>query len=523
MKHIDPDLAVRPLCLLDVIREQIGPGLNVEPDIADMLGGLVTRDFLLALGKDRSAAWESDDLTRYLRTLLFRDGSGTWQASQGLLASQTDGDEFRDERLRAAFAPSSKTLSVAYRPLGVLFLLACRGPMHATAADMADWAIAAEGDTNKMKGVHDYLETGELARQLGQELQGHHAFSQSWLRQLASDQQLRRDPNRYGCLLSTLGLMGEVAIGLPPRPTDQPSFSPATVLARLYEVWQQRGRELLAGYERSVYPEGRAPTWSLEGLTDDPGCRANWLTLFVLGALHTMGRTKDAQHRGFIALCRQRGWLQRFADPHLDGATWLGVLDEYLGSQVDTSEYYHWVNQFVPIYQFARWLPEYSELFLAMGRDREEFSLTDYTRPLASARFDRGGVAAPPVSRALGIGACFVARELVRHGLIQNERVHQHCFVPAQKVRGLLQALGAPPFDQSLAARKWEWSVHIYRFLREHLGIRATFDLAFDIPLLLLARDHDLQEEIWGTSVIEEMGDGDADDETPLLEDDPPA
>lgn len=518
MKQIDPGVSVRPLSLLDAIREQVAPGIDVEPALADQLGGLVTRDFLLQLGRERNATWEGDELTKYLRTLRFRDGNGAWRPCQELLAGHKDGDEFRDERLRAAFAPTSTVLSQAYRPLGLLFLLACRGPMRATAAEMAEWAISADGDGNKMRGVQDYLEGGELARQLGQALQSHPAFGHSWLRRLANDVQLSSDPNRFGAVLSNLGLMQEAVLGTNSPSASAPvSRSPAIVLDRLYQVWQQRGRELLAGYERSVYPGGQAPTWSLDRLSEDRECRADWLTLFVLGALHTMGRAKDEQHRGFIELCRSRGWLHRFAAPRLDGGEWLGVLDDYLGRQVDTSAYYHWVNQFVPIYQFARWLPEYVELFLAIGRDRSDFVLTDYTRPLTSARLGGGGVSAPPISRTLGIGACFVTRELVRGSLIRNAKAHRHCFVPSQRVRRLLvDVIGAPPFDLAYSNRKWEWSCQIYDFLRTHMRERATFDLAFDIPLLLLANSQQLQEEVLDRDVMD-VGEDAGDDETVLL------
>jgi hypothetical protein len=100
------------------------------------------------------------------------------------------------------------------------------------------------------------------------------------------------------------------------------------------------------------------------------------------------------------------------------------------------------MKQFVGIYQLSRHLDDYIEVFLAVRRFDHPFALTQLTNTRASAEFQGGGVQAPPLSRVLGMGQCFVLRELFRHQVLANPHAHPHCFVPVGRVRRMLLDLG---------------------------------------------------------------------------------
>jgi hypothetical protein len=99
---------------------------------------------------------------------------------------------------------------------------------------------------------------------------------------------------------------------------------------------------------------------------------------------------------------------------------------------------------------------------------------------------------APPVSRVLGIGGCFVVRELLRRKVVEdNPDAYPHCYVPVRSTRDLLEQLGCRGLSDN--GLPWDRSRLIYAFLQERLGDDATFCGDFDLPLLLVSRDTELQ------------------------------
>jgi hypothetical protein len=73
--------------------------------------------------------------------------------------------------------------------------------------------------------------------------------------------------------------------------------NPGRELQDIYEWWHASRVEKLREYERRVYPGGRLAVRSLEYDPRRPADRDAWLTLFLLGSFHRMGRTKPEQHR----------------------------------------------------------------------------------------------------------------------------------------------------------------------------------------------------------------------------------
>ena len=171
---------------------------------------------------------------------------------------------------------------------------------------------------------------------------------------------------------------------------------------------------------------------------------------------------------------------------------------QYLDAQTDEIPFYHWVRQFVSIYQIARWLPEYVGIFLDDRQATIRISIFDrISKPAVNAIYQAGGGSgAPPLTRALGIGACFVVRELVRTGILQSHVVaHDHAYVAVGRVRNLFVRLGM--IDLRSEGASYRHSRQIHRFLIDHLGPdKAHFNRCFDLPFLAIAEDAELQTRV---------------------------
>jgi len=267
----------------------------------------------------------------------------------------------------------------------------------------------------------------------------------------------------------------------------QPDFNAQAWLEKLFDWWLTNGDNFTSEYEKGVYPQGRSFDLQTDFFSNDRSARREWLSLFLLGSFHTMGWYKPGAHRNFLTICENKGWLQVFADPDFDAARWVDVLESYLDGQIGEAKYYHWVKQFVSIFQLARWLDGYVDLFLDLGNYKKDFSMNDLLISRESVIQQPGGVDAPPLTKALGIGANFVIRELMRNRIIEQPLAHRHSFVPISRVRNIMKRLGCEGLDER-SGTKTNQSMTIHEFLVEHLGEdRATFNNSFDLPLLAVA------------------------------------
>lgn len=277
-----------------------------------------------------------------------------------------------------------------------------------------------------------------------------------------------------------------------PRP---PRRHPHNVLQDLFAWWQTHGAAWTANYEKRIYPTGRPPILRNSFSPRDRGECRQWITLLLLGALHTMGRTRLEQHRDFLRRCEHKGWLDVFADGEHDARRWMQVLEEYLEDSSGMHEYYQWMKQFVVIFQISRWLPEYVGGFLNVNRFMRPFALHEILALRESQSFS-SGYDAPALIRALGIGACFVMRELTRLNYLRQPLAHRYCYVPSRRVCTIMKDLGCSNLQMLSPADR---SSRIYQFIADHLRNEcATFNRSFDLPLLALADDADLQRELLG-------------------------
>jgi hypothetical protein len=280
---------------------------------------------------------------------------------------------------------------------------------------------------------------------------------------------------------------------LPPRP------DPALALQRLFDWWENGRAWYIARYEALVYPEGCVPVLAATFDGSDHEERRTWMKLLLLGMMHTMGRTKSEQNRDFLRRCEREGWLDVFAERDRDAQRWMDVLEGFLEDPTGRQDYYHWMKQFIAIFQLSRWLDEYAESFLSVNRRKTAFALDEITAPRTSAANSGGGPDAPDISRGLGMGACFVLRELTRFGYLKQPLAYRYCFVPRGNVRSLCEWLGCRPMEDGYHAVNAQT---IYQFVVSHLGEeRATFNGSFDLPLIALADDRDLQRSLLGATV----------------------
>ena len=461
----------------------------VSPEKAAALGTLVDKTFL----DNRLDVVELARVREILEPIQFLARDGRFHPARELLIghqTQSGRDDRReDERFRSRFAPTARILSEKYDAPGIAFFEACREKLDAGVRQLAQWVRQA-ADPITRKSALEYLARGEQGRQVQDELLTRD-IRDTWLHNLSQDLAFHELEEGLQYHLAELLPRGYFQICPQPNSTFH-SPDPEKVLRQIAEWWIEERTKWLPRYEQRTFPNGL-----LQLLTGDPEHgkeprRKDWTVLFLLGLTHTMGRTQAEAHRGFLLECDRAGWLDMFAASQRDPNLWLGFIDEYLQDKVDETRFLQWMKQFVGIYQISRHLDDYIEAFRAIDRITVPFPLTEITQPRASTLFQGGGISPPPLSSLLGIGACFVVRELVRRNVITNSLAFRHCYVPVKRVRTLLMFLRCSDLDAQ--SRRYELSSIIHDFLVEHLGGElATFQRDFDIPLQIVAEIPELQ------------------------------
>ncbi len=390
------------------------------------------------------------------------------------LISSSGGD---DETRRAAFAPENRRISREYDEAACLFFRFCRGPMSIRAPELAQWVLNAKEAQTRAASLR-YLLEGELAGDVRKHLRNH-GMAGTWL----------KDPDAHlGLPDDLLEPLYEPVLARPQYPVAlSVTRDPRAILERISEWWNNSCTRELSLYNRRVYPGGKSPrlTTPWEGDFN----RSEWLVLFTRAAFYRLGRAGDQQHRNYIEYVQNRGWWEVFSAerPRERAHEWMGVLDEFHDDQVDEERWEHWMRCFPAIYKLACRLEQYAEIFLDLDRETCDYDLESRINSRIDEGRGGGGIEAPPPS--LGIGSCFVVRELLRMRKINNEYAHEHAFVPTGAVRGLLERIGLAVDngpDVSVSAQ-------IYEQVAEHIGRqRATFGMAFDIPFQIISADPEL-------------------------------
>lgn len=439
--------------------------------------------------------------------LKFKSKADQWVEPRFLLCTNI-GD--KEEELRVPFAPDNVLLSDTYGETGRAFFKRCRPRYEAPTEVMANWVRLADSEA-KRKAVLKYLVNGELGPKLCRQLR-EHGLSGTWLEQIQENHTYlyNWENNEKSELLRLL----IENIVIPPTRKQDFWIDPKKILNKLYDWWVKNKQHRIQAYERRVYPNGEFPQLSFESLRNEPAPRKGWLTLFILGALHTIGRAQPEHHHAFLEMCHSKGWMDRFIEPSGDSLDeWMKILKSYLENEIQDTIYFHWMKEFVSIFLLAYWLDEYVDSFKSIEWIQNEFALDQITLPRTNPAFQGDGPDAPPIKKALGMGANFIIRELSRKGIISNPLAHRFCYVPKESVRKFLIRLGCNELkDEKDNATR---SKIIYEFLVSHLGTqRAIFDSSFDLPLLEVSGNIGRQEELFQEIIIDpsECVEGDSDD-----------
>jgi len=275
-----------------------------------------------------------------------------------------------------------------------------------------------------------------------------------------------------------------------PRPRSENDVS--QILEKIHGWWESEGPEYTRHYEESIYPGNIMPQLKGEFFEKDGDERRGWLSLLILGCTYTMGWTDLRKQKTFLETCEKRGWMEIFSNPRSSADDWVYILDDYLNEQIEDAKWYSWMKQFISIYQISNYLSVYVNSFLSIEDRRGAFSLDLITQSGIDSETDRGGDQAPAVNRALGIGACFVLRELMRAGVLTNKHAYSHCYVPVKRVRDFfIEEFGC---RNLLTEQRIVVSKVIHELIVKHLGSdRATFNMSFDLPFLILAENPDLK------------------------------
>lgn len=495
----------------------------VGVEAAGRYGLVVTRALLQTLsdaldGSPPRAEWEA--LRGLLATLAFEtQGGRVAPATEIVVAASGLGIE-PEERLRAAFAPPENILLPALTAPGAVaaleFFLACRRAGESLSRQiamdlrsrLARWVRAADGA--KRHAAVIYLARGEHRLAVATELRV--SVQQiEWLRTLTTSSLLVSaglDHWEQRAVLAALRLEFQQPIHQP----IPPRLDPGASLERIADWWEAGRHQQLPAYLEKTFPGGRPFTLSddWQRIRQDAATRKEWLKLFLLGATFTMGRQRREQHRGFLAAWERAGWLDVFALPQLDPRKILDLLREHLGGQVDAQQYYAWYGLFVPAFQFSTWLDTYAWQFLQAARQTEPVQLATLLTPSVAPGLTGTGIEAPSLRRTLGIGACFVAREIARSGIGGGSSLDRYCYVPTKAVRGLMDRLGC---DRLGDGPRVEGSAAIHDYLTQRLGAeRARFGRDFDIPLLIVAEDTGLQQDLFHEVLWDQYDVQDADE-----------
>lgn len=500
--------SITPLSLADIVKGEVDSPDPINFATAKRLAEVLFNEPCVSREHDENSEWKQ--LRPILEAIRFPDRTGSLQAAKQLLfgiSPQGMNDPaLSDEVKLAGFAPSDRVLfheflKVESIPLVVRLIRKCRGQHELKIREIAEWAVDASGAEAK-KAVEHYLAQGQRRDLLIENLRCDEGrLRHSWLAGLIGKSILQTASEREDAISKTIETYAR---------REARAAQSDEILKRVHDWWlAENGKELLSERKYRLFDPVQHGPLLADFDHDDIEQRKAWMRLFMLGMSHTMGRTSSGQDLGFVVdFCDSKGWLDEFVDPTGDPERWAKILHDYLEPQIEQSVYLHWMRQFVGIYAIAERLDDYVESFLSIGRRTEDFNLHSITCPRTS---QDSPVDPPPIERILGMGACFVVRELLRLQVITNRLAWKHAFVPSKRVRSLMQELGCSLTTNS--GRSWEWSQELWGFVSDQIGSIAdvSFGLAFDLPFQVLSHPNNRQmcEELLEVTLDEDAEEND--------------
>ncbi|MDE3275088.1 MAG: hypothetical protein PUJ80_03595 [Verrucomicrobiota bacterium] len=458
-------------------------------DIVRLLSDLATQNVVLPplwcnANAERLCAlikpqMDRQDIRDILRGFEFETLIGTGCKASKLLIVDDD-----DEQGRANFLPGTSVLSHEYGSEARKLVKLFRCEDYMSADELANFALTAATKEQRVALLR-YLAEGQHTEAFLKVLRD--KSDSSWLK----DWQTYFDEGSLGIRGKTKVMLAlsrrdddsvfleqmKLCLSLSPefvRSTDD-SLLQSTQVSELPSFsdvrnwWSENGAEWIEKYNDEAY--GRS---TVEPLTFDiqtKEARSAWMEVLLLGAAHRMG-FKLCQHKGFIGFLKRKRWWDEYCEHEVSPKRWMETLDQCLEEEeFSRGEYRYWFSLFLRIYQFAKHLETYVQLFETWN-DAEDCKKCDLAAIKENSKLRGTGIDAPGLQYALGqgTGLAFVYREMVRRGAIRNPLLHRFCFVPYPSVSefGLCIRDSEAIFDKA-----------VHEIGRED----ATFGLAFDIAI----------------------------------------
>ena len=446
-------------------------------------------------GPTEDQGWRNE-----LANVQLQSRSGAWKSASGLYFGAPGQDD-----LLALFIPDDCLLDDAYQVDLTAWRTVCQylTPKNFPVQDLARWCLGAATDERR-QAVLRWLSQHLDAREVWQYIKML-ASNDHWILSLYVDHPLLSGLGQHEqtTVLACLGL------DVWNDTNDMDSCDTPVAILDLKMVhcwWLEHRQKYLPKYERRLWPQ-RVDKSRLAGDSMD---RATWMTLFSLGVFRRFGRVRDEQNRGFLDFLHSRGWWATISEVHPDNGAeqWMGILREYAETNQVTGEFEQWMDSFPRLYRLARWCDDYAELFRGL-QFRDKPDAKRLLTPATDASLSGSGFDAPTIHRTLRIGHNLVVRELLRTGVLNSEIAQSMAFMPGRAVMDFLQQMGHTDLHSSQ---------DIHALLVDELGgvEQACFGGDYDIPLILLAGDDNLQREVaaWAEQQAQ------ADHESTLFEED---
>ncbi|AML51732.1 sacsin N-terminal ATP-binding-like domain-containing protein [Falsihalocynthiibacter arcticus] len=494
-----------PISLSEAIKIEIGAEKRVEPALAKRLGSVLTDERLERLNKS-----EEQKLLQVISSAQYRMLDDTWREARLPPREAADADE--EEYRIVSFAPDEAVAHSDYSGAAlVLYRLAMRqSGFQRTPTTFVRWAQEMT-DVALQRAILQYILEGRQGSELGGKLAQNRP---SWLPEISDD--FRTSPQVDDIadtdLPQLLGLLYPVEqrrrwgqdFGVDPSARDFPEATPrvdsVVFLKALHEWWSVNANEQRAKADTKTYPDGFSPSSLIDKTGNED--REGWFTFFALAVFRTIGWNNESAHGNFIAKARQAGWWREIATARLpdDPSAWIARLEDFAKPDVGRIDFPQWRRALVDLYLLARWLPEYVEALQALPakvEDNGHLSLSDAFRLSSSPLWQRLGLEGAPLSQSLGIGANWLIREGVRHGVWQDgdaRMVHPYAWASTRSVRErILERL-----DLNLGEKaNMDFSRDIHEFIEGHIGDKVSFLGDLDLPLQIASKNESLLQGLF--------------------------
>lgn len=485
-----------------LVRTELGTDKRVDPESTARLGSVFDEDFFITM-----PLTEQQELIKAAAGAKFRMADGVWREARLVPRDAVDAD--KEECRILVFAPDTDVADSAYVGAALSFyrLAARQSGFQRTADTFARWAHEMVNHAAQ-RALLAYVVEGNQGESLGALLARERPH---WLPD--RPEELRQsalledfDDDARGRLMTILYLSLARSIGagrwVPFDPsTGEPEGTPpdpAEELARIRDWWQREHTVQRRDYDTRIWPDGFLPGRLRDReATDD---RLGWFTFFALGIFRTLGWNNEGAHKSFVEAAVREGWWQEMAEASFaNGALseaelsaiampWLKRLENFARPDEWRIDFLQWRRTLADLYALARWLPDYVEAFRLLPRVIERdgrISLSDAWRPSASPVWQRRGLEGAPLAQSLGLGANWMIREAIRHGLwLDDEAI---CMQPyAWAATGRLRRLFAERLGYPIRERgHMDLSPDIHGFVATHLGPGTAFLGDLDLPLQL--------------------------------------